>query len=120
MRSGGPGGQHVNKVSTAAELRFDVFSSSALAPEAKRRLAAIAGGRLTADGVLVIESSCYRELNRNRRAAFEKLCELVRRAAQKPVPRRKTKPTRGSKERRIHGKKLRSSIKRLRKSGFEY
>jgi ribosome-associated protein len=116
VRSSGPGGQNVNKLSTAVQLRFDVEHSPSLAPDARARLARLAGSRLTRDGVLVIIAQRHRTQIRNRQDALDRLIDLIRRAAVAPRPRRATKPTKASRERRIEGKKLRGGIKRLRRA----
>jgi len=115
VRSSGPGGQNVNKVASAVQLRFDVPRSS-LPSEVKQRLTAMAGSRITADGVLVIEAREYRTQGQNREAARARLVELIRRAAVRPKSRRKTKPTKAAKERRLEGKRRRSETKRARRS----
>ncbi len=110
----GPGGQNVNKVSSAVQLRFDVARSPSLASDVRARLMALAGGRLTKDGVLIILARTHRAQERNRAEARERLFDLIRRAATPPKPRRPTKPTFASKRRRLEAKTARAKLKRNR------
>jgi len=116
VRASGPGGQNVNKLATAVQLRFDVRHSPSLPAEVRERLEALAGSRLTRDGVLVIIAQRHRTQARNRQDALDRLIDLIRRAAIAPVKRRATKPTRASRERRIESKKRRAGVKRLRRA----
>jgi ribosome-associated protein len=114
VRASGPGGQNVNKLSSAVQLRFDVRRSPSLSPDVRARLEQLAGRRLTRDGVIVIMAQRHRTQERNRQDALDRLVELIERASVAPTPRRPTRPTRGSKERRLATKKNRSGIKSLR------
>ena len=116
IRSSGPGGQNVNKVATAVQMRFDVANSLSLSTEVKTRLLALAGSRVTDEGVLIIEAHQYRTQEQNRADALLRLVDLLRQAAQKPKPRKKTRPSATAKARRLDEKRQRGEIKRLRRS----
>ncbi|QPF85980.1 aminoacyl-tRNA hydrolase [Bradyrhizobium genosp. L] len=110
VRASGPGGQNVNKVSTAAQLRFDTRKIE-LPPDAAERLVRLAGSRMTKDGVIVIHAFRFRTQERNRADAMERLLEMLKESLVRPKPRRPTKPTFGSKQRRLEGKKRRGDVK---------
>ena len=115
IRASGPGGQNVNKVSTAAQLRFDVRSSPSLTEEVKERLVKLAGSRMTEEGILIIEARRYRTQEQNRLDALQRLVSLVQMALEPPKQRRKTRPSRTSSAARVDEKKRRGAIKRVRR-----
>ncbi len=116
IRASGPGGQNVNKVATAAQLRFDARHSPSLPEEVRARLIRLAGRRVNADGVLLIEAKRFRTQEQNRADARARLVALIRQAAVEPKARRKTQPTRAAKQRRLESKQRRSKIKAMRRN----
>jgi len=114
IRSSKPGGQKVNKVASAVQLRFDVANSPSLSDDVRERLIDLAGQRVTQDGVLVIKAQRFRMQDRNRQDAMDRLIELIRKAAEKPKRRRKTKPTLAAKRRRLESKRRRAETKQVR------
>jgi ribosome-associated protein len=118
IRSSGPGGQKVNKVSTAVQLRFDAGRSPSLPDDVRHRLIRLAGRRVSKDGILIIRAQRFRTQEKNRQDAIDRLVGLMSRATEKPISRRKVLPTAASKRRRLDTKRQRSDIKRVRRSAY--
>ena len=119
IRASGPGGQNVNKVASAVQLRFDAAASPSLQPAVKERLRRVAGRKMTGAGVIVITANRFRTQERNRADAVERLVGLIAQAAHAPTPRRPTKPTYGSRQRRLEDKKKRGEVKTMRGKPFD-
>jgi ribosome-associated protein len=116
IRASGPGGQNVNKVSSAVQLRFNAAESSALSNDIRDRLKQLSGRRMTTEGILIIEARRFRNQDRNREDAIDRLVTLIRKAAEIPRPRRRTKPSSTAKQKRLTAKRQRGEIKRRRRT----
>ena len=116
IHASGPGGQNINKVATAVQLRLDVRNSPSLPEDVRERLIRLAGRRITGDGILIIKARRFRSQDRNRQDAINRMIDLIRKALETPKPRRETKPTPASKKRRMNAKRRHSEIKRMRRS----